>query len=87
MTVDLLDSGNAPEIFASGLERVEVMGPVCRFVLYVVRNTPTGTVKEIIANIIVPTDAVPPAIALTLKSLPAASLIPAIGQVTKQLLM
>lgn len=60
-----IDSGTAPEIFASGLHRVEHMGPVTRFVLFVQR----GEVLEPAVTIVMPTEAIGPGIELTLRTL------------------
>lgn len=83
---EFLDGGNAPEVFASGLARVEVLGTVCRFVLYAEHQTEDGkSHREIVINVIMPNAAIPPAIALTLKALPTGSIVPAVGTLVRSM--
>lgn len=86
-TPPFVDPGNAPEFFANGLHSVEVMGAVSRFVLFVVRSLPDGRkVHEPPFTCIMPNDAIGPAIALTLQTLPSGLIVPAVGVVAKSLL-
>jgi hypothetical protein len=65
----LIDTGQAQEIFCSGLGRVEHLGSVVRFTLYsesIAYGEPEGVVN---IKIILPAEAVGPAIELTLATL------------------
>lgn len=78
---EFIDNGTAPEFFANGLQSVEVMGPVCRFILYVERRSMDGDIiREPPFTCIMPIESVGPAIALTLRTLGKAIIIPTIGQ-------
>jgi len=82
-----IDPGNAPEFFANGLHRVEVMGAVTRFVLFIVKRTPAG--REILEppfTCIMPNEAIGPAIALIIKALPSGVIAPGIVAATKHLI-
>lgn len=82
------DPGNAPEFFACGLHSVEVMGTVCRFVLYVDRRTVEGEIiREPPFTCIMPLDNVGPSIALVLRTLGARIVIPIVGCAAKELLL
>lgn len=81
-----IDNGNSPEYFASGLHSVEAMGPVVRFVLFVEKRMSTGEiVREPPFTCILPTEAIGAAIALTLRTLGARIVVPAIGAVAREL--
>lgn len=85
---DLIDIGNAPEYFASGLHCVEVLGPVSRFVLFVVKKLPDGTeYRECPFTCILPNDAIGPAIGLTLQTLPSGIIMPAVVQIARRLVL
>lgn len=76
--VEFIDTGNVPEFFANGLHDIEVMGPVSRFVLFVIRKTPGGVMfREPAFTCVMPNDAIGPAIALTVKKAGSAIIIPA----------
>lgn len=85
-TLDFIDNGNAPEFFANGLHDVEVMGPVCRFILFALRRTPDGYVKEPVFTCVMPTEAVGPGIKLTMQRLASGLIVPAVGQVMRSIL-
>lgn len=66
----IVDNGTAPEYFANGLHDVEVMGSVCRFVLYKMKRIADGSfVKEAEVTVIMPCESVGPGILLTLQRL------------------
>jgi hypothetical protein len=73
----LTDTGQAPEYFCSGVGRVEPMGAVVRFTLYVNQISPVGTPEQAInVRVVLPADAVMPAIELTIAVLKAALIAP-----------
>lgn len=75
--IEFIDNGNAPEFFANGLHDVEVMGPVSRFVLRVLRRTPAGVLYyEPPLTCIMPNEDIAPAIALTLRKLAGSVIVP-----------
>jgi len=82
-----IDNGTAPEFFANGLHEVEVMGPVCRLILYSLRTTQEGFVKEPVFTCVMPVEAVGPAITLTLKRLASGVIVPVVGTAMRSLLM
>lgn len=83
-TAEFVDNGNAPEFFANGLHDVEVMGPVSRFVLFVVRRTPGGVLyREPSFTCVMPNEAIGPAIALTIKKASVAIAGPVAGHALK----
>lgn len=86
--IEFIDNGTAPEFFANGLHSVEVMGPVCRFVLFVTRRSCGGIrYQEPVFTCILPTEAVGPAVALTLRTLGPGIVVPAISVAAKALLL
>jgi hypothetical protein len=75
-----VDNGSAPEFFTSGLHDVEIMGSVARFVFYVLKPGNDGqTLAEPPFTFIVPTDAIGPGVALTIKRC-SGLLLPVIAQ-------
>lgn len=86
--IPLIDSGTAPEFYADGLFRVEAKGAVARFVLYATRVRPDGSnFREIVFSCILPTEAVGPAISLTLQSLGPGIIVPAVTAVARHMLL
>lgn len=78
MQTEFIDNGSAPEFFTNGLHDIEIMGPVSRFVLFVVKRTPGGLLfREPCFTCIMPNEAIGPAIAMTVTKLGAAIAIPA----------
>lgn len=75
-----LDFGVAPELFASGLHDVEIMGSVCRFVMYVERNHNGEVTRQAPFTCIMPLDAIGPAIGLVIRRLGSRILIPTIAR-------
>ena len=67
-----IDSGNTPEFFANGLHALEIMGGVGRFQPYVLRKTSSGILyREPVFTCIMPIEAIPAAIALSIKAMGA----------------
>ena len=70
LPVRLVDHGTAPEVYADGLARVEQLGAATLFALYRLKTTivdgQSQQVREVMQHIIMPTDAVGPAVELTL---------------------
>lgn len=81
-----IDNGTAPEFFANGLHEVEVMGPVCRFILYALRRTANGQIKEPVFTCIMPVEAVGPAIQLTIRRLASGLVVPTMNNAMRSLL-
>lgn len=81
-----IDTGNAPEFFASGLHDVELMGPVARFVLYVLRQHDDKLIGEPPLSVIMPIEAIGPGIALTLQRCGSRLIVPAIGGALRDLI-
>ena len=69
----LIDYGNAPITFISGFAGVHLMDSVCKFALYERKTTILGGalqhLHEVVHNIIMPVDAVGPAIGMTIQAL------------------
>lgn len=86
-TPEYFSNMSAPELFASGLQEVEVMGPNARFILYIDRRNGSTPFRETALSFIVPVEAVAPGIALTLRRLPSGVLIPAVGQVARHFML
>lgn len=83
--VPFVDNGSAPEFFANGLHDVDVMGSVCRFVLYKIKRAADGTfVREAELTVIMPCEAVGPGIMLTLQRL-GAGITQSLGSAAKRL--
>lgn len=65
--IAFVDNGNAPEFFADGLHDVDIIGQTCRFLLFQYRKTDGGVwIKEPVFYCRLPTDAVAPAIGMTI---------------------
>lgn len=78
---EFVDPGTAPEYFADGLHHVELKGSNARFVLFVDRQKSNGDmVREPPFTCIIPVEAIGPAIALTLRTLPSGLVVPALDQ-------
>lgn len=80
-----VDTGNAPEYFASGLHDVEIMGGVARFVLYVLRPAASGLLAEAPFTCIMPVEAIGPGIALVMRRCPGL-IIPAITDTARAIM-
>jgi hypothetical protein len=83
LPVKLVDYGTAPEVYADGLARVEQLGAATLFALYRLKTTivdgQSQQVREVMQHIIMPTDAVGPAVELTLLTFGTELLIPSAG--------
>lgn len=85
-SIALLDTGTTPEFFANGVHDVEVMGSVCRFVLYLIKRAADGTqYREATLTVIMPSDAIGPGIALTIERIGPVALGAALGSAAKAL--
>lgn len=92
MMLEFVDATMAPEVFATGLDRVEIMGSVSRFVLYIERTVcdqsgQTRTTRECAVAVIMPNEAIGPGIDMTVRTLGAKIIVPALHYATRQLLM
>lgn len=91
MSIEAVDPGGAREYFVSGLARVEVMGPVSRFVLYVektiIEEGASMTISECPVTIIMPNEAIGPGIEITLRALGTRIIVPALAFAAKHLIM
>lgn len=89
---EIVDYGNAPEIFVSGLARVDIMGGVTRFALFTrkVITSPDGYAqlcKEVTHSLIFPTEEVGPGVELTLATFGPRILLPTAGYILRRLIM
>lgn len=82
-----IDNENPREVFCHHLHDVEVVGGVTRFVPVVLRRTKDGDlVGEAPFHIILPNEAVGPALALTWSKTPSGVIVPAVGHLVRQLI-
>lgn len=73
--VELVELHAVADIFASGLGEVEDVGGGCyRFTLYAKQRVGNGEELVIVAKIVMPLEAVPPALALAAKAVGCAML-------------
>lgn len=81
-----IDPGTAPEFFAHGLHDVEVTGSVSRFILFVFRKTPAGILyREPAFTCIMPNETIGDAVAMTMRKLGTAIVVPAIAVAAREL--
>lgn len=65
----LTDTGRVPDIFVSGLGEVEDLGGGCfRFVFYARHKGDNGEEMVIVAKLVAPMEAVPPAVIMAAKA-------------------
>lgn len=82
----VLDAGTAPEFFCSGLGRVECLGANARFSLFVQQISPSGSPENLVnVRIVMPLDAVGPAVELTLQTLSSGLIVPVTKFITNRL--
>lgn len=82
MGMTLLDTGNAPRYFVTGLARVVDMGPNAMFSFYLRRPSPDGDQENVIeVELIGPVEAVGPAFDLAITTLGARTMLRAAGRV------
>lgn len=73
----IVDTGQAPEFFCSGLGMIEPLGPNARFTFFAQRRSPHGHPEGIVnLHMIVPLGAVGPAIELTVMTLRSGLIMP-----------
>jgi hypothetical protein len=86
----LVDYGNAPEIYADGLARVDRLSTVTLLALFrfktIIIDGRSEQIREVTQNVILPTAAVGPAVELTLTTFGTGLLIPAASHATRRLL-
>lgn len=86
--VRLVDYGTAPEVYADGLARVERLGAATLFAFFRLKTTivegQSQQVREVMQHIILPTDAVGPAVELTLLTFGTELLIPSSGYAVRR---
>lgn len=81
-----VDNSNAPEIFCHHLHDVEFIDGVARFVPVAFRRERGGLIGEPPITVILPAQAVEPALMLTWERLPNGVIVPALGQFMRRVL-
>jgi hypothetical protein len=82
-----LENASAPEFFCHHLHEVEVIGSSTRFIPVVLKKGRDGELYgEAPFTVVLPNEAVGPAIALTYQRMPSGVIVPAVGRLVRQLL-
>lgn len=86
-TYRFVDTGPAPEFFASGLHDVELIGSVARLLLYTLRHAGEELIGEPALSVIIPVEALGPGVALTVQRCGSRLILPAPISTAKALLV
>lgn len=78
---------NAPVIFCHHLHEVEVIGGAARFIPVTFRKVGDETIGEVPVQIILPNEAVGPALAMTWSRMPSGVIVPAVGHLMRHLVV
>lgn len=86
MTYRYVENPSAQEIFCHHLHEVEVIGAVTRFIPIVLKRTADGLLGEVPFTILLPNEAVGPALALTWQRMPSGVIVPAVGNLVRRMM-
>lgn len=85
MAYQFIENTAAPEYFCHHLHEVEVIGGITRFTPIVLKRTANGMTGEAPFTILLPNEAVGPALALTWQRMPSGVIVPAVGNLVRRL--
>lgn len=84
--LEFIDNG-APTVQADALHDLEMIGSIGLFTTYYLKRTPGGVwYKEAAFYARFPAEAIPPAVALTVRKMGMGQIVPAIGSVVRGLM-